>query len=212
MPHSPGRRPWRRPLLVGLAVTAALATIFFLGLVTSDHPPDPPRDTVTLVPVPGGVAAMSRLHGPNITESGRARGFTHDETGAAIAASNLAPRVSAAAGPEVYEPTILEQTFGDPTGTLVAVRADAFPPPPDASPTPTIAESIYYRVISGDPHGEYAVVSLLADTEQARALGGLARIDLTVRWVADDWRLRVPIPAASLRSDAGGYALLGTTS
>jgi hypothetical protein len=197
---------------MGLAGTAALTTIFFLGFVTRDHPPNPPVDTVELVPVPGGVGAVSRLHGPNVAESGRAHGFVHDEMGAAIAASNLAPRVSAAAGPEVYEPTILEQTFGDSSGTLAVIRADTFPPPLDAAPTPTIAESIYYRVIGGDPDGEYVVVSLLADTEQARALGGLARIDLTLRWVDSDWRLRVPIPEASLRPDARGYILLGTTS
>ncbi|MBN9098149.1 MAG: hypothetical protein J0I49_08575 [Pseudonocardia sp.] len=212
MPYTSTRRPWRHPLVIGLALTAALTTIFFLGFVTSDHPPSRPTDTVVLVPVPGGVGATSRLHGPSVTESGRARGFVHDETGAAIAASNLAARVSVAAGREIYEPTILEQTFGDSAGTLAAVRADAFPPPPDATPTPTIAESIYYRVIGGDPNGEYVVVSLLADTEQARALGGLARIDLTLRWITGDWRLRVPIPAASLRPDALGYALLGKTS
>jgi len=212
MTHSPGPRPWRRPLVIGLAVTTALATIFFVGYVTSDHSPNPPVDTVVLVPVPGGAAAVSQFHGPNVNQSGRASGFVHDETGAAIAASNLAPRVSATAGAEIYEPTILEQTFGDPARTLAAVRADSFLPPLDAAPAPTTAESISYRVISGDPDGEYVVVSLLADTGQARELGGLARIDLTLRWAAGDWRLRVPIPAASLRPDTRGYKLLGATS
>ena len=212
MTHSPRCRPWLRPVVIGLAVTAALATIFFFGFITSDHPADPPAETVTIVPVPGGAAATSRLHGPSVAEAGRASGFAHDQTGAAIAASNLAPRISAAAGPEVYEPTILEQTFGDITRTLAAVRDDGSAPASDAAPVSTIAESIYYRVIGGDPEGYFVVVSLLADTEQARGLGGLARLDLTLRWIDGDWRVRVPVPAASLRPDARGYTLLGTTS
>lgn len=212
MTHSSRRKPWLRPAAIGIAVTAALATIFFFGFVTSDHPADPPADSVAVVPIPGGAAATSRLHGPRVVDAGRASGFAHDQTGAAIAASNLAPRISATAGPEVYEPTILEQTFGDTTRTLAAVRDDGFTPASDAAPVSTIAESIYYRVIGGDPAGNFVVVSLLADTTQARALGGLARIDLTLRWIDDDWRLRVPIPAASLRPDARSYTLLGTTS
>jgi hypothetical protein len=78
-----------------------------------------------------------------------------------------------------------------------------------ASMTPT---ALYYRVITGDPAGEHVVVSLLADTEQARSLGGLSRVDLTLRWIDGDWRLRVPTPRPSLHRGNAGYLPLGTAS
>jgi hypothetical protein len=57
------------------------------------HSPAPPPDRVRVVPVPGGVAAASEHHGPFTTSEATASGFSHDELGAALAASNLAPRV-----------------------------------------------------------------------------------------------------------------------
>lgn len=136
-------------------------------------------------------------------------GFTHDELGAALAASNLAPRVSSAARPAIYEATLAEQSWGDPTAMLARLRAEL--PASDSAATgpTTAAQSLYYRIIAGDPRGDYAVVSLLADTEQADGAGGLARIDLTLRWDDGDWRLRVPTPRPTLHPDTTGYVLLG---
>lgn len=168
-----------------------------------------PPDMVSLIQVPGGVAAVSQRHGPILIVDGRAAGFAQDELGAALAASNLAPRVSSAAGAPIYEATLAEQTWGDPAAMLARLRAE-LPASDSAAAGPvTAARSLYYRIIAGDPRGDYAVVSMLADTEQARSAGGLARVDLTLRWDDGDWRLRVPTPRPSLHPGTTGYVLLG---
>lgn len=69
---------------------------------------------------------------------------------------------------------------------------------------------MYYRVIAGDARSEFAVLSLLADTPQARTRGGLSRVDATMRWSGQDWQLRVPVPRPSVYPDNTGYRLHGT--
>lgn len=196
-----------------LAAAGLTASLLVLGLALS-APTDQaevvaPPDVVGLIQVPGGVAAVSQRHGPALVADGRAAGFTHDELGAALAASNLAPRVRSAALPEIYEATLTEQAWGDPAGMLARLRAELPASDSAAAGPATAARSLYYRTIAGDPRGEYVVVSLLADTEQARSAGGLARVDLTLRWDDGDWRLRVPTPRPSLHPDTTGYVLLG---
>ncbi|MBW0107271.1 hypothetical protein I4I84_00700 [Pseudonocardia sp. KRD-182] len=206
-----GRRTRRRrQALVAASVTTALLVIGVgLSLPDDQAAVVAPPDLVSLIQVPGGVAAVSHRHGPVLTADGRAAGFTHDELGAALAVSNLAPRVSSAAGTPIYEATLAEQSWGDPAGMLARLRAE-LPASDSAAAGPvTTARSLYYRTIAGDPRGDYVVVSLLADTEQARTAGGLARVDLTLRWDDGDWRLRVPTPRPSLHPDTTGYVLLG---
>lgn len=198
----------------GLAGVGLTISLLVLGLALSVPTGQPdevvaPPDVVSLARVPGGVAAVSQRHGPALTADGRAAGFTHDELGAALAASNLAPRVSSAAGPGIYEATLTEQCWGDPAGMLARLRAE-LPASDSAAAGPvTVAQALYYRILAGDPRGDYVVVSLLADTQQARTAGGLARVDLTLRWDTEDWRLRVPTPRPSLHPDTAGYVLLG---
>lgn len=200
----------RRHALATAGLTTALLVLgLALSVPTDQADVVAPPDVVSLVRVPGGVAAVSQRHGPTLTADGRAAGFTQDELGAALAASNLAPRVSSAAGPGIYEAALAKQSWGDPAGMLARLRAEL--PASDSATTgpATAARSLYYRTIAGDPRGDYVVVSLLADTEQARSAGGLARVDLTLRWDDGDWRLRVPTPRPSLHPDTTGYLLLG---
>ncbi len=205
------RHPRRRRHAI--AAAGLTTSLLVLGLALS-APTDQAEvvalpDVVSLTRVPGGVAAVSQLHGPALIAEGRAAGFTHDELGAALAASNLAPRVSSAAGPGVYEATLTEQAWGDPAGMLARLRGE-LPASDSATAGPaTAARSMHYRIIAGDARGDYAVVSLLADTEQALNAGGLARVDLTLRWDHGDWRLRVPTPRPSPHPDTTGYVLLG---
>ncbi|MDN5749512.1 MAG: hypothetical protein L0H64_13525 [Pseudonocardia sp.] len=200
----------RRQALVAASVTTALLVIGVVLSVPGDQAEVvAPPDLVGLVRIPGGVAAVSHRHGPALIADGRAAGFTHDELGAALAASNLAPRVSSAAGTPIYEATIAEQSWGDAVGMLARLRAELPASDSAAAGPATAARSLYYRIITGDPHGDYTVVSLLADTEEAHSAGGLARVDLTLRWVDGDWRVRVPTPRPSLHPDATGYVLLG---
>ncbi|MBW0117193.1 hypothetical protein [Pseudonocardia abyssalis] len=200
----------RRHASAAAGLTTSLLVLgLALSLPTDQAEVVAPPDVVSLARVPGGVAAVSQRHGPMLTADGRAAGFTHDELGAAVAASNLAPRVSSAAGPAVYEATLMGQSWGDPAAMVARLRVEL--PTSDSAATgqATTARSLYYRIIAGDPRSDYVVVSLLAGTEQARSAGGLARVDLTLRWDDGDWRLRVPIPRPSLHPDTAGYVLLG---
>lgn len=203
----------RRHALAAAGLTTSLLVLgLALSVPTDQVEVVAPPDVVSLIRVPGGVGAVSQRHGPALTADGRAAGFTHDELGAALAASNLAPRVSSAAGPKIYESTITEQSWGDPAGMLARLLAELPASDSVAAGPVTAARSLYYRIIAGDPRGDYVVVSLLADTEQARGAGGLARVDLTLRWDDGDWRLRVPTPRPSLHPDATGYIRLGALS
>ncbi|MBN9103127.1 MAG: hypothetical protein J0I49_34285 [Pseudonocardia sp.] len=205
------RTAWRRSLLIAAILTVLLALIFLVGyLVSADSAPAPaPPPTVELVPVPGGVAGSSPQHGPRFTEDGRAWGFSHDELGAAIAATNLAPRV-AGTDATVAADTLVEQCWGDIGDNLRRLRT-ALPAPDHPDDGSTTPRALLYRIISGDPAGDHVVVSMLADTQQARDRGGLARIDTTLRWSDGDWRLRVPLGTPSLQTDMSRYILLART-
>lgn len=204
---------WRRSVLIGVGLAAALLLIGTIGYLTSDHPGTVTAaspEQVSLVAVPGGTAAVSIHHGPFSVAAGRARGFTHDELGAALAASNIAPRITAAAAPAISAPTLTEQCWGDPASA--AQRAASTVPQLTPGRDDLIVRGLYYKAIAGDPTGDYVVISMLADTDQARAAGGLARIDATLRWSDQDWQLRVPVSEPTLQPDTSGYTLLGPTS
>ncbi|WP_379621115.1 hypothetical protein [Pseudonocardia sp. GCM10023141] len=163
-----------------------------------------------MVTVPGGTAAVSIDHGPLNMAAGRARGFTHDELGAALAASNITPRITAAAGQEMSTATLAEQCWGDIAAATR--RAASTVAQLTSGRSDLTARAFYFRVIAGDPAGDYVVMSLLADTEQARAAGGFARIDATLRWSGQDWQLRVPVSEPSIQPDLADYSLLGPTA
>lgn len=203
-------RPWQRSLLIGLGLALVLLIIGMIGFLTGDGsaPGATEPDRVSLIVVPGGVAATSARHGPYAVTDGRATGFSHDALGAAMAASNIAPRITVAAGLQVYEPTLAEQCWGDVQATSEQL---ALPRPDEPNRQDLDARALYYRVLAGDPGGEHLVVSLLADTPQSRGQGGWSRVDLTLRWSGTDWQLRVPTPRPSLHRSTTDYALLGPT-
>ncbi|MFD1521455.1 hypothetical protein [Pseudonocardia yunnanensis] len=160
--------------------------------------------------VPGGVAASSSRHGPFHEFNGRATGFSHDDLGAALAATHIGARTAPAAGTEVLAATLDEQCWGD----VARARERLFTalPRPDAPPREAVsATAMYFRVIAGDPRGEFVVLSLLAETPQPRARGGLSRVAVAMRWSGRDWQLRVPVPGPSVYPDTTGYRLLGPT-
>lgn len=189
------------------ALTVLLAAVACTG---------PPSETtrfeqVALLAVPGGVAAQSLRHGPFRIDGMRASGFSHDALGAALAASHISPRITTAAGAAVTGPTLAEQCFGD-TDDAQAALDTALPLSDSPAGDDLTPVSLHYRVIAGNPFGDHVVVSLLADTPQARSQGGLSRVDPTMRWSGQDWQLRVPVRRPSLQPDTIGYALLGPTS
>jgi hypothetical protein len=198
----------KRLLPPAVAATVVLAAA--VGCSTTPSPEEPTSDAVVLVTVPGGVAASSSRHGPFHEFNGRATGFSHDEVGAALAATHIGARTAPASGTDGVAATLDEQCWGDVARTRE--RLFTALPRPDAPPREAVsATAMYYRVISGDARGEFVVLSLLAETPQSRARGGLSRVDATMRWSGQDWQLRVPVPRPSVHHDTTGYRLLGPT-
>ncbi|BBG01235.1 MULTISPECIES: hypothetical protein [Pseudonocardia] len=192
-----------RPAVCAVAVLAAVSC-------TTAPPAPETTDRVALVAVPGGTAAMSPRHGPFGHEVDLAFGFSHDEVGAAIAATHIGSRTSSGAGAAVVEATLNTQCWGDVAAARERLAA-ALPVPDQPARADLTPAAIYFRVIAGDTRGEHVVVSLLADTPQARVSGGYARVDTTLRWKGGDWRRRVPVLRPSPHPDTAGYALLGPT-
>ncbi len=191
----------------------ALTLLIAAGLVTGCAGPADdadPVDAMELIAVPGGWAATSTRHGPFRLQDGCASGFSHDAAGAAAAATHIGARVTPAAGPGIALATLATQCWGD----LVTARRrlttglplPATPPRPELAPT-----AIWFRVLAGDPTADQVVVSLLADTEQSRSAGGLARVDAALRWSNEDWQLRVPAARPSVHRNSDGYRLLAAT-
>ncbi|MHA6783155.1 hypothetical protein ACVGOW_19475 [Pseudonocardia saturnea] len=194
-----------RPALCLAAVLAAA-----IGCATPPPASEVTPDRVVLVVVPGGMATSSQRHGPFHEFDGRASGFSHDELGAALAATHIGPRVTAAASSPVVEATLEQQCWGDVTAARERL-ATTLPRPDTAVREDLTPAALYFRVISGDAGGDHVVVSLLADTAQSRAMGGYSRVDAALRWVGDDWQLRVPVRRPNLHPDTTGYQLLGPT-
>jgi len=195
-----------RPALCLAAVLAAA-----VGCATPPPTTDVVPDQVVLVAVPGGIAASSQRHGPIHQFDGRASEFSHDELGAALAATHTGPRTTAAAGTPIVEATLAQRCWGDVTAARERL-ATTLPRPDTAVRDDLTPSAMYFRVIAGDAGSDHVVVSLLADTPQARAMGGYSRVDATLRRVGDDWQLRVPVRRPNLYPDTTGYHLLGPTS
>ena len=143
--------------------------------------------------------------GPARTADGVAAGFTHDELGAVLAAINVAARLNVDLGPTVYEAVARQQCVGDIDTALAQLRSTRSQAPPAA----TVATGYFYRVDGGDPTTDRVLVSIAADTPQARAAGGYAAVTRTLRWIDGDWRLQIPNTPARLISAVTTYHPLG---
>jgi hypothetical protein len=143
--------------------------------------------------------------GPARTEDGVAAGFSHDELGAVLAAVHIAARLNVDAGPTVYETVARRQCVGDVDAALAQVRSTRS----QTAPAATVATGYFYRVDGGDPTTDRVLVTIAADTPQARAAGGYAAFTRTLRWIDGDWRMQVPTAPARLIASVAGYHPLG---
>ena len=202
----------RTALWVGLAVLLLVLAVgaFLLGRSSGGAAPSggPAASTAPVIswsivgnePVP-----TSPVAGPRNAGGGLAKGFTHDTLGAALAAVNISVRLASEVGPQVYEPTVREQCFGDVETTLDQIRNSVS----NAAPGADKPSEIWYRVTSGDPTGDLVLMSVAAKTPQSIAGGGYVGLDITLRWVGGDWKMQVPSARASIIPSVSGYTLLG---
>jgi hypothetical protein len=72
----------------------------------------PGRAPLTWREVAGVRLPFSAVHGPRVTDHGRAAGYSHTRQGAALAAVQVLDRTSATAGPVVYRPVLAGQVAG----------------------------------------------------------------------------------------------------
>lgn len=98
----------RRLLRPAVAATVVLAAA--VGCSMTPGLAEPATDRVVLVAVPGGVVASSSRHGPFQEFDGRTVGFSHDELGAALAATHISARTAPAAGTDVLAATLDERS------------------------------------------------------------------------------------------------------
>lgn len=205
------QRRSRTPLLV-VAVLTVIALI--VGAVLLARPADAPRageaplqaapplqwEMVGSQPVP-----HSAWFGPRETAGGRARGFTHDELGAVLAAIQISARLSPELPPAVFEATAREQCVGDIDGVLSQIRGARS----DAAPDSTVPEEFFYRISRGDPEGDVVGVSLAVSSPQGRAYGGFVGAIRTLQWVDGDWKLLLPGLPAQVIASVDSYQSLG---
>jgi hypothetical protein len=147
----------------------------------------------------------SACHGPRDIAAGRARGFSHDERGAVFAAINLSMRLSAAAGPAVFNPTFAEQTVGDSRAAVAELAGEST----TARPAEVRPTQWWSRVTAGDPAGDLVEVELLAATAQATASGQYAQLTVVLRWDGGDWKVQLPRRRAHTASGTAGFSSLG---
>lgn len=197
------RRRWPWAAGVAVAVVAAAMAAFVLGRGASTGPR--PQAPLQWSSVGSDRVPSAADDGPYHREFGRAWGFAHNERGAVLAALNLSARTSGTAGPDVYEPTLAAQTYGDPHAVLDRIGREQS----SAEPGSTTASGYWWRVSSGDPSGDEVVLSIAAKSPQASARGGVVKLVRTLRWQDGDWRLQVPVQPPWLGQSVDGYRWLG---
>jgi hypothetical protein len=198
----------------GLLVTIAVALIVLVGLALLVWPtgggsraaaPAPAEPALSWALVGEQPVPTSPRAGPAHNDGGVAAGFTHDELGAVLAAVHIAARLNVDLGPTVYETVARRQCVGDVDAALAQVRTARSQAPPAA----TVATAYFYRADGGDPTSDRVLVTIAADTPQARAAGGYAAFTRTVQWIDGDWRMQVPTAPARLIASVATYHPLG---
>jgi hypothetical protein len=157
-------------------------------------------DQTTGAPVP-----RSDCAGPRDTRGGRAKGFSHDQTGAVFAAINISVRLTSPVGPSVYRPTYAEQTVGDAQGALAEIASENS----DAHVADTRPSQWWWRITAGNPAGDLVVVDLAAATPQTVVGNAFAHLSVTLQWVSGDWKVQLPRSRATVMSTVDGYTSLG---
>jgi hypothetical protein len=196
---------------IAFGVVALLVAAFLIGRGGSPHeanhvaPPVASGPAITWVWLGDAPVPVSRPHGPMDTSNGLASGFSHDELGVVLAAINISTRLTGSVGPAVYESTARLQCLGDIDATIATIRSQRS----TSAPGTTVPTAAYYRITSGDPHGDLVGVSIAFDTPQSRSLGGYGEVSRTLQWVDGDWKLHVPPSPPRLITSIQGWTSLG---
>jgi hypothetical protein len=159
---------------------------------------DPDAD-ISWVDVAGVQVPVSKLHGPRVTDHGRAAGYSHSPQGAALAAVQVLLRASATAGPNVYVPILTSQVTGanvaDLTLNLDAEygRLRSQRGVQDGQPIPGNDGTVLGYIITGyDPLESTARIEVILTAAPLQAAGQLIVFTVSLTWANDDWRVFAP--------------------
>jgi hypothetical protein len=226
MATSPSRRRrWWLVALIALVVLAVLGGWLMLHDQHADHSASgeriritgPPETPVATRPVSPSCAAhwfpapdltpvpRSNCYGPKQLGGGLAKGFSHDTLGAVYAAINIGARITSAAGPAVYRPTLEQQTVGDSQAAITDLAGEQS----DTPSSQTRPDQWWWRIGAGDPAADLVEVDLAASTPQTRALGEFAQLTYALVWSDGDWKIQLPRQRATPVNSVAGYTSLG---
>lgn len=218
---------------LGAAVVALLGTAAMVGLdggsASSRQPPEAAGphvsgDSAEPVAMPadlhwelvGGVSLpVSSQAGPRDTAGGLARGFSHDEAGAVLAAVHIVVRVAPQLGPGIFDTTLRAQVVGTDAPAMRSrvgqdydeLRANANVQ--YGQPVGRLEAVLRgYRMLSYS--GQDASLQLLTEANDAQGNSLLAVTSVRMQWTGSDWALLAPAggdfgTVMSRASEAAGY-------
>lgn len=208
------RRVGRWGRIVALLAVPMMLTVVVVVVATTARVParpasgvEPPGMQLSWKWVGAQPVPTSRIHGPRRTDGGLARGFSHDELGAAIAAINISTRLTGAVGPAVYGNTARQQGLGDVELTLAAIVSQSS----TAAAGWTTPAEFFYRITGGDPIGATVDVAVAARSPQTDSQAGYGAFERTLVWRGGDWKLQLPPTPPHLIPTVAGYLTLGPT-
>jgi hypothetical protein len=203
----------RTRFVVGAALVASLVLAIGGVLVVRDRQPpraaasQPPATVtqqatpppgVSWVPVAGVQVPVSRLHGPRISTGATASGFSRSERGAALAAVHVLVRTSAAAGPNIYRPTVTQQMIGANVAAMKLLldqqyqELRAADPVPDGQAVTGDAVVKGYRVAAYGPDQRTSTIDVLLTSRALQASGQRLQFAVQLVWDHGDWRVVAP--------------------
>ena len=154
---------------------------------------------ISWVDVAGVQVPVSKLHGPRITDHGRAAGYSHSPQGAAIAAVQVLARASATAGPNVYVPILTSQVTGSNVADLTLNldaeygRLHTQRGVQSGQPIPGNDGTVLGYIITGYELLESsATIEVVLTAPQLQAAGQVIVFTVSLTWANDDWRVFAP--------------------
>lgn len=207
------RRRSQRLLVMGAVVAVVLALLVAVGIYLllrdgGSHgaaAPSTPAGTTGTHPsadiswakVAGVELPISRTAGPHTMTAATASGFSDSELGAALAAVHVLIRSSAAAGPNIYGPTITRQVIGANTGAMKLLADQQYQQLRQQAGVPDGAPVVGDAVVRGYRSGAFsagkaATVQVYLASAQLAAQSQLLQFDIQLLRADGDWRVVAP--------------------
>ncbi len=166
-------------------------------IATAQVPAAIPGAELTWTEVAGVRVPISPTAGPRDTGGGRARGFSHDATGALLAAIHISLRLSPQAGPAVFTATLRQQVVGVGAAALGQQLAADYEQArqrlglPYGAPAGRLyAQLRGYRIDADTP--EQVALRLLVAGPGRGGVPTLAATAMQLQWISEDWALVAP--------------------